>query len=500
MIFARLPAPLAGLVVLSSLTLSACRPARPPRTPERNQTPARAKQEGSAPTKPQPKAKKHKQEVQDYTLFRGARIMTANGDVFDKGELLIGDDRILAVGPKVDVPEGTLVVDLSGKTITPGIIDTHSHLGVYASPGLRAHSDGNEAVSPVTAYVRAIDGYWPQDPQIDSARAGGVTTIQVLPGSANLIGGRTAILRLRPGVRSAEDARFEGAPDGLKMACGENPKRVHGKRGGPSTRMGNVAGYRRAFQSAKEYKRGWDKYEKEYRKWKKDDPGEKASEKKRSKHAEAKPAAPTYDPGLATLAEVLEGKILVHNHCYRADEMMIMLGIAKEFGFKIRSFHHAVEAYKIADALALADTSASMWADWWGFKAEAYDMVLENAAMVSRAGAIAVIHSDSPTDIQHLNQEAAKAMYAGRAAGIEISENEALRWITANAAWTLGIEKMTGDLSPGKLADLVVWSGNPFSVYTRAEEVYMAGEKVYDRNDSNFQPQSDFRLGLTPAP
>lgn len=424
--------------------------------------------------------------------------MTANGLVLDQGELLIGDDRIIALGQKIDRPAQTQVIDLTGKTITPGIIDTHSHLGVYASPGLRAHADGNEAVAPVTAYVRAIDGYWPQDPQIDSARAGGVTTMQILPGSANLIGGQAATVRLRPGIRSPQDAVFEAAPKGLKMACGENPKRVHGKRGGPSTRMGNVAGYRRAFQAAKEYKVSWDTYKKDYIKWQNDEPGHEASREERSEHANQEPEAPSYDAGKDTLARVLDGEILVHNHCYRADEMMIMLGIAKEFGFKIRSFHHAVEAYKIADALAQAGTSASMWSDWWGFKAEAYDGLLENAAMVSRAGARAVIHSDSPNGIQRLNQEAAKAMWAGRQAGIPISEDEALRWITANAAWSLGIEKITGDLSPGKLADIVVWSGSPFSVYTHADQVYMAGKKVYDRNDPAFQPKTDFHLGLTP--
>lgn len=487
------PLRVTGVLAMAALSLSACRPSRPPTPPQAPAAVEPAAPEPETATRPAATP-----SAEHYTLLQGATIMTANGLFFERGDLLIGDDRIVAVGASVQAPAGTQVIDVSGKTLTPGIIDTHSHLGVYASPGLRAHSDGNEAVSPVTAYARAIDGYWPQDPQIDTARAGGVTTMQVLPGSANLIGGQAVTVRLIPGIRSPQDAVFEGAPTGLKIACGENPKRVYGERGGPSTRMGNVAGHRKAFEAAQEYKKRWDSYHKDYKKWKQDAPADNASAAKVEEHEEKKPEPPSYDAGNDAIARVLDGSSLVHNHCYRADEMLIMLAIAKEFGFKIRSFHHAVEAYKIADALAQADTSASIWADWWGFKAEAYDGILENAAMVSKAGARTVIHSDSPEDIQRLNQEAAKAMWAGRHAGIQISEDEALRWITANAAWTLGIEDQTGDLSVGKLADIVVWSGHPFSVYTHADQVYLSGDKVYDRQDPNFQPKTDFRLGLTP--
>lgn len=414
-------------------------------------------------------------EHQVQTVFlRGAKVMTATGVTFEHADLILSGGKIQSIGPDLTVPKGAKIIDAKGKTITPGVIDTHSHMGVYASPGFKAHADGNEAVAPVTAYARAADGYWPQDPQIDYARAAGITTIQVLPGSANLIGGRSVVVKLHPEGRSVDDVRFEGAPEGLKMACGENPKRVYGEKGGPSTRMGNVAGYRRAFQQAVEYKRKRDAP--------KDD--EKSS---------GEPSA--RDFGLETLALVLDGKILVHNHCYRADEMSLMLDLAEEFGFSIRSFHHAVEAYKIGDRLAAADTGASVWADWWGFKAEAYDGVRENAAMVSAAGAKAIIHSDSAIGIQRLNQEAAKAMYAGRRAGIDISENEALRWITANAAWALGVQDLTGTLEAGKMADVVVWSGSPFSVYTHAEQVFIDGELVFDRANEQRQPRTDFGLG-----
>ena len=404
--------------------------------------------------------------------------MTATGVIYERGDVLLREGKIEAVGAQLEAPSGVAVVDVSGKTVTPGVIDTHSHIGVYASPGLTAHSDGNEMSAATTPQVRAADGYWPQDPQIDRARAAGVTTMQILPGSANLIGGRSVVVRTVPDARSVEDARFEGAPSGLKIACGENPKRVHGEKGGPMTRMGNMAGFRMAFQKATEYKRRHDA------------------------HAAGKgdeDAPPDRDLGLETLAGVLAGDILVHNHCYRADEMLGMLALADEFGFQIRSFHHAVEAYKIADRLAEAGVSASVWADWWGFKAEAYDSTRANAAILSAAGARAIIHSDSPNGIQRLNQEAAKAKAAGERAGLTISEDEALRWFTANAAWALGIHEVTGTLEAGKLADVVVWSGDPLSVYTHAEQVYLGGALVYDHQDPKRQPHTDFEVGLPAA-
>jgi imidazolonepropionase-like amidohydrolase len=441
---------------------------------------------------------------QPRTLLRGARVMTATGEIYERADVLVEGSKIAAIGVDLAAPEGATVVDLKGKTLTPGIIDTHSHIGVYAAPGLTANADGNEATAPNTAGVRAADAYFPQDPQIDRARAGGITTMQILPGSANLFGGRTVTVRLTPGARSLSDARFPGAPEGLKMACGENPKRVYGQKSGPSTRMGNVAGYREAFQKAVEYQRSWAKHHKDMAEWKAkknkkpapppdddDDRGGKAGKK------QDEPTPPARDFALETLARVLRGEIYVHNHCYRADEMSIMLDLAATYGFKIRSFHHATDAYKIADRLAAAGTSASVWADWWGFKAESFDGIRENAALVTRAGARAIIHSDSAVGIQRLNQEAAKAMHAGRRAGIDISDDQALRWITANPAWALGIHEQTGTLEPGKLADLVVWNGDPFSVYAIAEQVFIGGEKVYARG--TLEPRTDFELGYLPG-
>jgi len=410
-------------------------------------------------------------------LIRNATILTATGVEIEGGSILLQDGRIVALGQQVEAPEGATVVDGTGKVVTPGIIDSHSHLGVYAAPGTDAESQGNEATDPNTAQVWAEHSFWPQDPQIPLALAAGVTTIQVLPGSANLFGGRSVVVHLVP-ARTVQEMKFPGAPYGLKMACGENPERVYGGRGrAPSTRMGNMAGYRAAFIAAERYRRRWDAW-----------------------LANRQGDPPDRDLQLETLAEVLRGRILVQNHCYRADEMAQMLDLAQEFGFRIRSFHHAVEAYKIADLLARDSVAVSIWADWWGFKMEALDGIPENAALVQQAGGRVVIHSDDASGLQRLNQEAAKAMWAGRRAGIAITRDQALRWITANPAWVLGIDSVTGTLEVGKDADVVVWNGDPFSVYARAEQVYIDGALLYDRNDPRTWWRTDFELGNVPAP
>lgn len=405
-------------------------------------------------------------------LIRNATIMTATGTEIQNGSILLKDGKIVAVGTSVNAPADATVVDGSGKFVTPGIIDSHSHIGVYSAPGTFAESDGNEATSPVTARVWAEHSFWPQDPQIPLAIAGGITVIQALPGSANLIGGRSATLRLVPS-RTVQEMKFPGAPYGMKMACGENPKRVY-QNSGPSTRMGNMAGYRAAFLEAEGYRKRWDDWNKD----KKGDP-------------------PTRDLQLETLAGVLRGEILVHNHCYRADEMAQMIDLSKEFGYKIRSFHHVVEGYKIADLLAKEGIAASVWADWCCFKMEAFDAVPQNAALIQKAGARPIIHSDDAVGIQRLNQEAAKAMYAGQQVGIPITREQAIKWITINPAWALGIDSLTGSLEAGKAADVVLWSGDPFSIYSKAEQVYNDGWLIYDRNDPKHQPQTDFNLGIT---
>ncbi|MBP9644979.1 MAG: amidohydrolase [Pseudoxanthomonas sp.] len=429
-------------------------------------------------------------------LLRNATVLTGTGQRLDGADVLMRDGRIVQVGSGVQAEAGVRVVDASGKWITPGIIDVHSHLGVYPSPGVRAHSDGNEAIAPVTANVWAEHSVWPQDPGFAAALAGGVTTLQILPGSANLVGGRGVTLRNVPAT-STQAMKFPGAPWGLKMACGENPKRVYGGKGtAPSTRMGNVAGYRAAFIDASEYRRrnGGGK------------PAPEPAKRKWWQSGEAGKGDSAGDTGgkrdlkLDTLAGAINGDILVHIHCYRADEITTMIDLAREFGFRIAAFHHGVEAYKVADRLAAEGICGALWADWWGFKMEAFDGIQENIALVDRPkNGCAIVHSDSDEGIQRLNQEAAKVIANARRAGMEIAPERAIAWLTSNAARSLGVAERTGSLEAGKLADVVVWNRDPFSVYAQAEQVYIDGARVYDRHDPSRQPKSDFMLGQPSA-
>ena len=404
----------------------------------------------------------------------GGTVFTGAGQKIENGVVIVTDGKVAAVGDaSTPVPAGYRVVDARGRFVTPGIIDVHSHLGVYPSPGVSGMSDGNEATNPNTAQVWAEHSLWPQDPGFNAARAGGVTTLQILPGSANLFGGRGVTVRNVPSV-TMQGMKMPGAPYGLKMACGENPSRVYGGRNSsPATGMGNVAGYRAAFIAAREYKAKWDK-------WREDGEG----------------SPPTRNLQLETLAGVLDGSVLIQNHCYRADEMAVMIDIANEFGYEITAFHHAIEAYKIAPLLAREGICADMWTGWWGFKMEALDAVEANAALVDAPqGSCAVIHSDDAELTQRLNQEAAAALAAGRRIGMNISEERAISWITLNPARSLGIADQTGSLEAGKRADVVIWSANPFSVYARADQVFIDGGLAFDRMNPAYQPLSDFELG-----
>ncbi|MBI1404065.1 MAG: amidohydrolase family protein [Porphyrobacter sp.] len=398
------------------------------------------------------------------TALKGATVYDGRGGVIENGVVFMSGGKITAVGgPDTPIPADVMVLDGRGKFVTPGIIDIHSHLGDYPSPGVEAHSDGNEATSPTTPEVWAEHSVWPQDPGFSRALAnGGITSLQILPGSANLMGGRSVILKNVPS-RTTQGMKFPGAPYGLKMACGENPKRVYGSRGRmPSTRMGNIAVDRQTWLDAIDY-------------------------------ANAK--NPKRDLAKETLVGVLKGDILVQNHCYRADEMALVLDMAKEMGYKVTAFHHAVEAYKIGDLLRENDVCAAIWADWYGFKMESYDAIMENAAYLQREGACVVIHSDDQNDIQRLNQEAAKAQAAGRRVGIDIPDAEVIEWITYNAAKAMGIAAMTGSLEAGKMADVVLWNGDPLSVYSRPEKVWIDGALMFDAMDPKRRPVSDFELG-----
>jgi imidazolonepropionase-like amidohydrolase len=393
--------------------------------------------------------------------------MTAAGPTLERTDLLVVDGQIAAIGRDLRPPEGAQVIDVAGRWVTPGIIDPHSHLGVYALPSVSPNSDGNETSGPFQAELDAAEAFWPQDPAIRSAVAGGVTTIHVLPGSANLIGGRGVTLYLRP-ASSVDAMRVPGAPPSMKMACGENPKRNYGSKGSaPVTRMAEVAMLRQQLERARAY---------------------------------APAAGAERDFARAALRSVLEGKALIQIHCYRADEMLVRLGVLREFGVAPRAFHHAVEAYKIREVLARSQVGAVVWADRWGGKFEMLDAVPANAAMLDAAGVRVALHSDSPADIQRLNQMAALALAAGRRAGIPVDRDRAIRWITANPAWVLGIEQRHGTLELGKLANVTVWSGDPLSVYTRADRVYIEGRLVYDRSAPALFPPTDFEIGIRVAP
>ena len=398
------------------------------------------------------------------TALVGATVYDGAGGRIENGTVLFADGAVVAIGgANLPIPSSYTRIDGTGKFVTPGVIDIHSHLGDYPSPSVAAHSDGNEATSPTTPEVWAEHSVWPQDPGFSRALInGGVTTLQILPGSANLMGGRSVTLRNVPS-RTVQGMKFPGAPYSLKMACGENPKRVYGERGQlPSTRMGNFAVNRQTWIDAQEY---------------------------------AAEDAPSRNLANETLSGVLAGDIMVQNHCYRADEMALVLDMADEFGYRVTAFHHAVEAYKIADLLREHDVCSAVWADWYGFKMEAYDAIPENAALIHNAGACVVIHSDDANGIQRLNQEAAKAQADGRRIGINIPDAQVISWFTLNAARAMGIDERTGSLATGKMADVVLWNGDPLSVYSRPEMVWVDGALLYDANDPARRPVSDFELG-----
>ena len=411
------------------------------------------------------------------TAIVHATVFTGTGKRIDDGTVIFDHGKITTVGARIRPPGGAAVIDGTGLWVTPGIIDPHSHLGDFPSPAVQGTVDVNEKTNPNTAQVWAENSIWPQDPGFDRARAAGVTTLEILPGSANLFGGRTVVLKNVPAT-TVQAMKFPGAPYGLKMACGENPKGDYGGHGRfPMTRMGEFAGDREAWIAAAEYLGKWQAYEQKIAK------GESAVPPKR-------------DLQLDTLAEVLQGHIRPQIHCYRSDEMANMVDIAKEFGYRIAAFHHAVEAYKVPTLFTDNGICAIVWGGGrWGFKMEAYDGIPENASLLQKAGVCVAIHSDSAVLIQHLPERAAIALAAGHRIGIDIPQAVAVEWFTLNPAKILGIADETGSLEVGKDADVVLWNKDPFSIYAKPAKVFIDGAVVYDAANPARNHRSDFELG-----
>jgi imidazolonepropionase-like amidohydrolase len=384
-------------------------------------------------------------------LIKNAIVMTVTHGNITNGSIYIKDGKIAAVGGTVNAPASATVIDAGGKYLTPGIVDSHSHIAL--------DDDVNEATNPITPHMMMKDAFDYQDKAIYRALAGGVTTSLLLHGSANMIGGQAVVIKHKYGA-ARDEMLFPNAPRSIKFASGENPKRVYGSRDQlPSTRMGNFAVQREALVQAQDYMREWDNY----------------NEKAKRGDKDATP--PKHDLKLEALADVLRGKIMVQIHIYRADEMLTEIAMAKEFGYKIRAFHHALEAYKVADQIAANNIAIATFSDWWGFKQEAWDAIPWNATMSMRKGVRVAIKSDSEDYNRRLNQEAAKTMRYGGA-----TEEEALKMITLNPAWIVGVDDRVGSIDVGKDADLVIWEGYPLSSYGVPEKVLIDGDVYFDRS------------------
>ena len=400
---------------------------------------------GQAPPASQPRV----------VALRGATILTVTKGTIQNGTVVLRDGKIAAVGANVDVPAGADVVNVSGKFISPGLIDAHSHIANDAI------NEGGTTVSSMTGMEDVLD---PTDINIYRDLAGGLTTANVLHGSANPIGGKNAVIKLRWGKSRAEELLFQGAMPGIKFALGENPKDMTqgggqqtGPRRYPVTRMGVEFVIRDAFTRAKGYQRAWREYE-----------------KKKAAGQDAVP--PRRDLQLEPLVEILDGKRLVHAHCYRADEILMLIRLAEEMGFKIATFQHVLEGYKVAKEIAAHGAGASTFSDWWAYKVEAQDAIPHNAAIMVRKGVLVSINSDSAEHARRLNTEAAKSVKWGG-----LSDDEALALVTLNPAKQLRIDNRVGSIEVGKDADLAVWTRHPLSSYAIVDKTYIDGIAYYDR-------------------
>ena len=418
----------------------------------------------------------YKPRPSQATAIVNATILTAAGQEIEGGSILMRGGRIAAVGTGLSLPADVAVINGRGKWVTPGIIDPHSHVGLF---GLVAQvSNSNESTMPVTGNAWVEHGIWSQAPSFFRDLEAGVTTMLELPGSTNLIGGRAVVIKNVPGA-TIQERKFPNAPVNVKMACGENPYGpFYGRaRRFPSTLMGNIAALRAAFIEAAAYRQSWEAY--------------------RTKRANGESAQPPRrDFNLDTIAGVLDGRFRVQVHCYRSEDMAQMIDLAKEFDFQITAFHHATEAYKIAPLLAREKIATVVWgAETGGGKLESYDYSKYNAAVTSNAEILTALHSDEEHVSQQLHSGAGRVMANGAAIGLPVSRAEAIKMITINPARIMGIDSQTGSLEPGKMADVVVWNHDPFSIYAQAEQVFIDGALTYDRHDSRLQPESDLMLG-----
>jgi imidazolonepropionase-like amidohydrolase len=387
-------------------------------------------------------------------LIRNATILTVTHGTIEKGDILIKDGKIAAVGSPLRAPADAQVLGATGQFVMPGIIDCHSHIAI--------DGDVNEGSISVSSMVNIADVLDSDDPAIYRDLAGGVTSANVLHGSANPIGGQTLVIKLRWGQPAAK-LLFEGALPGIKFALGENPKHSNFRAPGlteryPATRMGVEETIRGAFAQARDYKKAWDDYN------------------KRVAAGEKNLIPPRRDLKLDPLIEVLEGKRYVHAHCYREDEILMLLRVAKEFGFRVQTLQHVLEGYKVADEIAAAGTGASTFSDWWAYKVEAYEAIPYNAALMTRRGVVVSVNSDDAEEATHLNQEAAKSMRYGG-----LTHDEALKMVTINPAIQLGIEKRVGSIEVGKDADLAIYNHDPLSAYAVVQKTLIDGRVYFDR-------------------
>lgn len=394
------------------------------------------------------------QAQERVTAITNATILTVTNGVIERGTVVIRGSRIVSVGASVAVPPGATVIDATGKFVFPGIIDTHSHSAIEGSV--------NEISLPNTGMVRVADAMTADDISPYRQLAGGTTAALLLHGSANAIGGQSQIAKWKVG-RPIDEWIVAGAPRTIKFALGENPKSANFRppagveRQYPATRMGVEEVIRKSFVDARDYMARWEEHE---------------ARRKRGEN----PIPPRRDLLMETMADILRGRIDIHAHSYRSDEIMMLLRLAEELGFKVREFQHVLEGYKVAHEIAAAGAGAGTFIDWWGYKIEAYDAIPHNVALMERAGVLTSVNSDSNELARHLNQDAAKAMKYGG-----LTEEEALRTCTINPARQLRLDHRIGSIEAGKDADLAIWTGHPLSTYSRVETTFIEGEIYFDR-------------------